>query len=106
MDHLATGTMTGLAIQYTMETAFTEPEGARRADMHIPRIAMIVTDGRPQDTVTPLTPMARPAARKTRVMWWTMAVPISAPTCQGYSATSVAAGLGMNSTRTRGRAEE
>ncbi|XP_045081806.1 matrilin-2 isoform X1 [Coregonus clupeaformis] len=61
MDHLATGTMTGLAIQYTMETAFTEPEGARPADMHIPRIAMIVTDGRPQDTVEEVSAQARQA---------------------------------------------
>ncbi|XP_014014408.2 matrilin-2 [Salmo salar] len=61
MDHLATGTMTGLAIQYTMETAFTEPEGARPADMHIPRIAMIVTDGRPQDTVEEVAAQARQA---------------------------------------------
>ncbi|XP_071253150.1 matrilin-2-like isoform X2 [Salvelinus alpinus] len=61
MDHLATGTMTGLAIQYTMETAFTEPEGARPADMHIPRIAMIVTDGRPQDMVEEVAAQARQA---------------------------------------------
>lgn len=61
MDHLASGTMTGLAIQYTMETAFTEPEGARPADMHIPRIAMIVTDGRPQDTVEEVAAQARQA---------------------------------------------
>uniref|UniRef100_A0A8C7M071 VWFA domain-containing protein n=1 Tax=Oncorhynchus mykiss TaxID=8022 RepID=A0A8C7M071_ONCMY len=61
MDHLATGTMTGLAIQYTMETAFTEPEGARPADLHIPRIAMIITDGRPQDTVEEVAAQARQA---------------------------------------------
>nr|XP_043889964.1 matrilin-2-like isoform X2 [Solea senegalensis] len=61
MKHLATGTMTGLAIQYTMETAFTEEEGARPADLHIPRIAMIVTDGRPQDTVEEIAAQARQA---------------------------------------------
>ncbi|XP_060937859.1 matrilin-2-like [Limanda limanda] len=59
MEHLATGTMTGLAIQYTMETAFTEKEGARPANLHIPRIAMIVTDGRPQDTVEEPAAQAR-----------------------------------------------
>ncbi|XP_035019437.2 matrilin-2 isoform X1 [Hippoglossus stenolepis] len=59
MEHLATGTMTGLAIQYTMETAFTEEEGARPANLHIPRIAMIVTDGRPQDTVEEVAAQAR-----------------------------------------------
>ncbi|XP_059194257.1 matrilin-2-like [Centropristis striata] len=61
MEHLATGTMTGLAIQYTMETAFTEEEGARPANLHIPRIAMVVTDGRPQDTVEEIAAEARQA---------------------------------------------
>ncbi|XP_054477883.1 matrilin-2-like [Anoplopoma fimbria] len=61
MKHLATGTMTGLAIQYTMETAFTEEEGARPADLLIPRIAMVVTDGRPQDTVEEIAAQARRA---------------------------------------------
>ncbi|KAL7394138.1 hypothetical protein ABVT39_021296 [Epinephelus coioides] len=61
MEHLATGTMTGLAIQYTMETAFTEEEGARPANLHIPRIAMVVTDGRPQDTVEEIAAQARQA---------------------------------------------
>ncbi|KAM9353143.1 matrilin-2-like [Symphorus nematophorus] len=61
MEHLATGTMTGLAIQYTMETSFTEEEGARPANLHIPRIAMIVTDGRPQDTVEEVAAQARQA---------------------------------------------
>ncbi|XP_053288841.1 matrilin-2 [Pleuronectes platessa] len=59
MEHLASGTMTGLAIQYTMETAFTEEEGARPTNLHIPRIAMIVTDGRPQDTVEEPAAQAR-----------------------------------------------
>lgn len=61
MEHLATGTMTGLAIQYTMETALTEAEGARPADMHIPRISMVVTDGRPQDSVEEVAAQARRA---------------------------------------------
>uniref|UniRef100_A0A671VBU4 Matrilin 2 n=1 Tax=Sparus aurata TaxID=8175 RepID=A0A671VBU4_SPAAU len=61
MEHLATGTMTGLAIQYTMETSFTEEDGARPAKLHIPRIAMIVTDGRPQDTVEEIAAQARQA---------------------------------------------
>ncbi|XP_044063005.1 matrilin-2-like isoform X2 [Siniperca chuatsi] len=61
MEHLATGTMTGLAIQYAMETALTEEEGARPANLHIPRIAMIVTDGRPQDTVEEIAAQAREA---------------------------------------------
>lgn len=61
MEHLATGTMTGLAIQYTMETAFSEAEGARPANLQIPRICMIVTDGRPQDTVEEIAAEARKA---------------------------------------------
>uniref|UniRef100_A0A3Q2W3Z0 Matrilin 2 n=1 Tax=Haplochromis burtoni TaxID=8153 RepID=A0A3Q2W3Z0_HAPBU len=61
MEHLATGTMTGLAIQYTMDTAFTEEHGARPMNLHIPRIAMIVTDGRPQDTVEEIAAQARQA---------------------------------------------
>lgn len=61
MKHLATGTMTGLAIQYAMETSFTEEDGARPAHLHIPRIAMIVTDGRPQDTVEEIAARARQA---------------------------------------------
>uniref|UniRef100_A0A667ZQ82 Matrilin 2 n=1 Tax=Myripristis murdjan TaxID=586833 RepID=A0A667ZQ82_9TELE len=61
MEHLATGTMTGLAIQYTMETAFTEAKGARPVSLHIPRIAMVVTDGRPQDSVEVIAAQARQA---------------------------------------------
>lgn len=61
MRHLATGTMTGLAIQYTMEVALTEEQGARPKSLQIPRIAMIVTDGRPQDTVEEVAAEAREA---------------------------------------------
>uniref|UniRef100_H2TQN3 Matrilin 2 n=1 Tax=Takifugu rubripes TaxID=31033 RepID=H2TQN3_TAKRU len=61
MRHLATGTMTGLAIKYAMETSFTEEDGARAAHLHIPRIAVIVTDGRPQDTVEQVAAQARQA---------------------------------------------
>ncbi|XP_068426348.1 cartilage matrix protein-like [Clinocottus analis] len=61
MEHLATGTMTGLALQYAMETAFTEEEGARPAGLLIPRVAMVVTDGRPQDTVEEVAAQARRA---------------------------------------------
>ncbi|XP_058878429.1 matrilin-2-like isoform X4 [Acipenser ruthenus] len=64
MIHLATGTMTGLAIQYTMNIAFSESEGARPLDMNIPRIAMIVTDGRPQDTVEEVSGQARDSGIK------------------------------------------
>ncbi|XP_063780220.1 matrilin-2 isoform X2 [Pseudophryne corroboree] len=59
MMHLATGTMTGLALQYAMTIAFSEAEGARPANQYVPRIAMIVTDGRPQDPVAEISAKAR-----------------------------------------------
>nr|XP_009925786.1 PREDICTED: matrilin-4 [Haliaeetus albicilla] len=58
---LAQGTMTGLAIQYVMNVAFTTQEGARPLHKRIPRIAIIVTDGRPQDRVTEVATQARNA---------------------------------------------
>ncbi|XP_053571210.1 matrilin-2 [Bombina bombina] len=59
MMHLETGTMTGLAIQYAMNIAFSEAEGARPLNQNVPRIAMIVTDGRPQDPVAEIAAKAR-----------------------------------------------
>lgn len=59
MMHLATGTMTGLAIQYAMNIAFSESEGARPSHQFVPRIIMIVTDGRPQDPVAEISAKAR-----------------------------------------------
>ncbi|XP_067856337.1 matrilin-4 isoform X2 [Heptranchias perlo] len=58
---LAQGTMTGLAIQYAMNIAFTEQEGARPLAQKIPRVAIIVTDGRPQDRVNEVAARAREA---------------------------------------------
>ncbi|XP_075033050.1 matrilin-4 [Mixophyes fleayi] len=58
---LAQGTMTGLAIQYAMNVAFTVEEGARPLSKRIPRVAVIVTDGRPQDRVTEVAAQAREA---------------------------------------------
>uniref|UniRef100_A0A8C2UHI5 Matrilin 4 n=1 Tax=Coturnix japonica TaxID=93934 RepID=A0A8C2UHI5_COTJA len=58
---LAQGTMTGLAIQYAMNVAFTVQEGARPPHKKIPRIAIIVTDGRPQDRVSEVSAHARNA---------------------------------------------
>ncbi|XP_048452182.1 matrilin-2-like [Rhincodon typus] len=59
MVHLATGTMTGLAIEYTMKVAFSKQEGARPFDRNVPRVAIIVTDGRPQDKVAEVAAQAR-----------------------------------------------
>nr|XP_032629430.1 matrilin-2 isoform X7 [Chelonoidis abingdonii] len=59
MMHLATGTMTGLAIQYALNIAFSESEGARPLSQNVPRIIMIVTDGRPQDPVAEVSAKAR-----------------------------------------------
>uniref|UniRef100_A0A8C3S8M0 Matrilin 4 n=1 Tax=Chelydra serpentina TaxID=8475 RepID=A0A8C3S8M0_CHESE len=58
---LAQGTMTGLAIQYAMNLAFTVQEGARPLHKKIPRVVVIVTDGRPQDRVTEVAAQARDA---------------------------------------------
>uniref|UniRef100_A0A8C2YLS3 Matrilin 4 n=1 Tax=Chinchilla lanigera TaxID=34839 RepID=A0A8C2YLS3_CHILA len=56
---LAQGTMTGLAIQYAMNVAFSEAEGARAPEERVPRVAVIVTDGRPQDRVAEVAAQAR-----------------------------------------------
>lgn len=56
---LAQGTMTGLAIQYAMNVAFSEAEGARPSEKRVPRVLVIVTDGRPQDRVAEVAAQAR-----------------------------------------------
>ncbi|KAG8519720.1 Matrilin-4 [Galemys pyrenaicus] len=56
---LAQGTMTGLAIQYAMNVAFSVAEGARPPEARVPRVAVIVTDGRPQDRVAEVAAKAR-----------------------------------------------
>ncbi|XP_057194354.1 matrilin-4 isoform X1 [Triplophysa rosa] len=53
---LAQGTMTGLAIRYAMNVAFSPEQGARR---NVPHVAVIVTDGRPQDRVAEVAGAAR-----------------------------------------------
>nr|KAF6405242.1 matrilin 2 [Rousettus aegyptiacus] len=59
MRHLSTGTMTGLAIQYALNIAFSEAEGARPLRENVLRVIMIVTDGRPQDSVAEVAAKAR-----------------------------------------------
>ncbi|XP_061098606.1 matrilin-3-like [Conger conger] len=59
IEPLAAGTMTGLAIKTAMEQAFTEQSGARPRDKNISKVAIIVTDGRPQDQVEEVSAVAR-----------------------------------------------
>ncbi|XP_034435111.1 matrilin-3a [Hippoglossus hippoglossus] len=56
---LAAGTMTGLAIKSAMNEAFTEQSGARPRSGNISKVAIIVTDGRPQDQVEEVSASAR-----------------------------------------------
>uniref|UniRef100_G1QP89 Matrilin-3 n=1 Tax=Nomascus leucogenys TaxID=61853 RepID=G1QP89_NOMLE len=56
---LSTGTMSGLAIQTAMDEAFTVEAGARDPSSNIPKVAIIVTDGRPQDQVNEVAARAR-----------------------------------------------
>ncbi|XP_051520292.1 cartilage matrix protein-like isoform X2 [Myxocyprinus asiaticus] len=58
IEPLSTGTMTGLAIQFAMNVAFSEAEGARKSP-GISKVAIIVTDGRPQDNVRDIAARAR-----------------------------------------------
>ncbi|XP_054101155.2 matrilin-3 isoform X1 [Callithrix jacchus] len=56
---LSTGTMSGLAIQTAMDEAFTLEAGARGPSSNVPKVAIIVTDGRPQDQVNEVAARAR-----------------------------------------------
>uniref|UniRef100_A0A672HTA0 Matrilin 3b n=1 Tax=Salarias fasciatus TaxID=181472 RepID=A0A672HTA0_SALFA len=59
VEPLASGTMTGLAIKTAMESAFTAEAGARSGSTNIAKVAIIVTDGRPQDRVEDVSAAAR-----------------------------------------------
>uniref|UniRef100_A0A3Q3RSR3 Matrilin 3 n=1 Tax=Mastacembelus armatus TaxID=205130 RepID=A0A3Q3RSR3_9TELE len=59
IEPLAAGTMTGLAIKTAMNEAFTEQSGARPRSKNISKVAIIVTDGRPQDQVEEVSAAAR-----------------------------------------------
>uniref|UniRef100_A0A672GS30 Matrilin-3-like n=1 Tax=Salarias fasciatus TaxID=181472 RepID=A0A672GS30_SALFA len=59
IEPLAAGTMTGLAIKTAMNEAFTEQSGARPRSRNISKVAIIVTDGRPQDQVEEVSAEAR-----------------------------------------------
>ncbi|MGH0127755.1 UNVERIFIED_CONTAM: hypothetical protein FKN15_035454 [Acipenser sinensis] len=56
---LSTGTMSGLAIRTAMNEAYTEKAGARPPSQNISKVAVIVTDGRPQDKVQEVSAQAR-----------------------------------------------
>uniref|UniRef100_A0A3Q3DCX9 Matrilin 3b n=1 Tax=Hippocampus comes TaxID=109280 RepID=A0A3Q3DCX9_HIPCM len=59
VEPLSSGTMTGVAIKAAMEKAFIAEAGARRSSMNIAKVAIIVTDGRPQDQVEEVSAAAR-----------------------------------------------
>ncbi|KAJ8387954.1 hypothetical protein AAFF_G00148880 [Aldrovandia affinis] len=59
IEPLSAGTMTGLAIKTAMDEAFTEQSGARSLERNISKVAIIVTDGRPQDKVEEVSAAAR-----------------------------------------------
>ncbi|KAJ7304222.1 hypothetical protein JRQ81_011758 [Phrynocephalus forsythii] len=59
IEPLSTGTMTGLAIQFAINRAFSESEGARVRSPEINKVAIVVTDGRPQDAVKDVAARAR-----------------------------------------------
>ncbi|XP_029114560.1 matrilin-3b isoform X2 [Scleropages formosus] len=59
IEPLSTGTMTGLAIKTAMEKVFAEESGARPRSTNISKVAIIVTDGRPQDKVEEVSASAR-----------------------------------------------
>ncbi|XP_077586707.1 uncharacterized protein LOC144205944 isoform X2 [Stigmatopora nigra] len=58
---LASGTMTGVAIRAAVDKAFVPEAGARPASMNIAKVAIVVTDGRPQDQVEEVSAAARAA---------------------------------------------
>ncbi|XP_057211171.1 cartilage matrix protein [Triplophysa rosa] len=60
IEPLSSGTMTGLAMQFAINVAFSEAEGARKSP-GISKVAIIVTDGRPQDNVRDIAVKAREA---------------------------------------------
>ncbi|XP_028936141.1 cartilage matrix protein [Ornithorhynchus anatinus] len=61
LEPLSTGTMTGLAIQFAISRAFSEVEGARPLSPALSKVAIVVTDGRPQDDVKDVSARAREA---------------------------------------------
>ncbi|XP_023655294.1 matrilin-4 [Paramormyrops kingsleyae] len=52
VEYMEKGTMTGLALKHMVENSFSEAEGARVANKHIPKVGLVFTDGRSQDDIT------------------------------------------------------
>ncbi|KFU87750.1 Cartilage matrix protein, partial [Chaetura pelagica] len=65
IEPLSTGTMTGLAIQFAITRAFSDSEGARVRSPNFNKVAIVVTDGRPQDGVKDVSARARAAGIET-----------------------------------------
>ncbi|NXH68884.1 MATN1 protein, partial [Hydrobates tethys] len=61
IEPLSTGTMTGLAIQFAISRAFSDSEGSRVRSPNFNKVAIVVTDGRPQDGVQDVSARARAA---------------------------------------------
>ncbi|XP_049595695.1 matrilin-3-like isoform X3 [Syngnathus scovelli] len=59
VEPLASGTMTGVAIKAAMDKAFVAEAGARIGSTSIAKVAIILTDGRPQDQVEEVSAAAR-----------------------------------------------
>ncbi|KAM9786524.1 uncharacterized protein ACBT44_020047 isoform 2-T2 [Syngnathus typhle] len=59
VEPLASGTMTGVAIKAAMDKAFIAEAGARIGSPNIAKVAIILTDGRPQDQVEEVSAAAR-----------------------------------------------
>ncbi|XP_010619931.1 cartilage matrix protein [Fukomys damarensis] len=56
---LSTGTMTGLALQFAITRAFSDADGRRTRSPDISKVVIVVTDGRPQDSVREVSVRAR-----------------------------------------------
>eukprot|EP00069_Balaena_mysticetus_P017766 bmy_10833T0 len=52
MKYMGKGSMTGLALKHMFERSFTQVEGARPLSARVPRVAIVLTDGRAQDDVS------------------------------------------------------
>uniref|UniRef100_A0A8C9VS80 Matrilin 4 n=1 Tax=Scleropages formosus TaxID=113540 RepID=A0A8C9VS80_SCLFO len=61
VEYMEKGTMTGLALKHMVENSFTEAEGARAASRNIPRVGLVFTDGRSQDSIAEWAKKAKDA---------------------------------------------